>query len=139
MIGTIVQHLRKEAAGELIRTIDRHSVHDPCHIGGLPNDGGVFCMVKIKFDAERIGDEPPDAEVILRPKQVGGEDVAKLLQVVLSLDVVNGKIVAKRGLRNVNVGIGPEFLVVSPRKVPLSIAKEAHKRIAGRAWLRLWL
>jgi hypothetical protein len=96
-------------------------------------------MVKVEFDAERIGDESPDAEVILRPKQVGGEDVAELLQVVLSLDVVNGKIVAKRGLPNVNVGIGPEFLVVSPRKVPLGIAKEAHKRIAGRAWLRLWL
>src|SRR5580698_8306467 len=97
MIGTIVQHLRKEAAGELIRTIDRHSVHDPRHIGGLPNDGGVFGMVKVEFDAERIGDEPPDAEDILRPKQDGGEDVAKLLQVVLSLDVVMVKSLPSAG------------------------------------------
>src|ERR1700691_4915696 len=65
------------------------------------------------------------------PKQIALEDSAFPAGLVVALNVVNRKVVAQSGLRNMNVGGGPILFAVPPRKVPFSLAKEPPEPIAA--------
>jgi len=53
-------------------------------------------VVKIEFHGDRavIIDEPADADVVLRPKQIGDVENIREREVVGTVDVVNGEVVA---------------------------------------------
>src|ERR1700683_156250 len=44
---------------------------------------------------------------------------------------MNGEVVAKRWLRDMNIRGSPKFFIVSPRKVPFAVAKEPDEWIGG--------
>jgi len=89
-------------------------------------------VIQTEFDADRalVIDEAADANVVLWPEQTRAENFRER-EFVGALDAVNGEVVAQGCLRNMDVRGSPVFLVVSPRKIPFSVAEEPDKRIAA--------
>jgi predicted RNA-binding protein len=93
----------------------------------------VLGVIEAEFHAERalVIDEPADTDVVLRPEQIAVENCRPRERVV-ALDIVNEEVVADGRLRNMDVRRRPVFLVVSPGKIPFTVAEKPD----GGGWNR---